>query len=431
MLQVPARIGGRPVGADEWIEVRSPFDGAPVARVPALSAEHVAEAVARAGGTDCQRAEVLERAADLLADRTEEFAVTVTREAGTPIVVSRAEAARAVATLRQSAADARKPAGRPVPITEPDQLGMIVRRPVGVVAVLTSHDSPLGAVARRLGPAIAAGCPVVLKPAASTPVSAVRLVDLLVEAGLPADAVAVLTGTGPVAGVPLVSHPVPAVVAFAGSVAAGQRVRAAAVGKRVLCEPDATVPLLAGPGADPGRVVAELLRAGLHGRWVLAHREVHDGVLHLLREAVASLRAGDPLDARTHIGPMISPEATAEAERHLAAARDAGAEVTGGVREGSVLTPAVVAGAPGRPQLSGPVVAVTRFTDLDETIAQVNGAAVRPRAGVFTPDLAVALRSAHALDFDEIQINRNPSGYASNDGLVDALTERRIVMVTP
>src|SRR5690349_23501588 len=207
-MQIPARIGGRPVSADEWIEVLSPFDGAPVARVPALGADHVAEAVAAAEAAlargdfpQGRRAEVLERAAELLAERTEEFAVTIAREAGKPIRDARAETRRCVDTIRFSAVEARKLSGEVVPLDGP--LAFALRHPVGVVAAITPFNFPLNLVAHKLGPAIAAGCPVVLKPAELTPVSAVRLVDLLVEAGLPADWISVVTGTGASAGVPL------------------------------------------------------------------------------------------------------------------------------------------------------------------------------------------------------------------------------------
>src|SRR4051812_39357354 len=205
-MQIPARIGGRAVSADEWIEVLSPFDGAPVARVPALGADHVAEAVvaaeaalARGDFPQYRRAEVLERAAELLAGRTEEFAVTIAREAGKPIPDARSETGRCVDTLRFSAVEARRLAGEMIPmdasVPGAGRLGFALREPAGVVAAISPFNFPLNLVAHKIGPAVAAGCPVVLKPAELTPVSAIRLVDLLVEAGPPARLISAPAGT--------------------------------------------------------------------------------------------------------------------------------------------------------------------------------------------------------------------------------------------
>jgi len=462
-MQIPARIGGRAVSADEWIEVLSPFDGAPVARVPALGAVHVAEAVAAAEAAlargdfpQQRRAEVLERAAELLAERTEEFAVTIAREAGKPIRDARGEAVRCVATFRYSAVEARKLGGEVIPM---DGLAFALRHPIGVVAAISPFNFPLNLVAHKLGPAIAAGCPVVLKPAELTPLSAIRLVDLLVEAGLPADWISVVTGTGADAGMPLVAHPGPAVITFTGSVPVGRAIEAAAPHKRVLLELGSNAPVIVEPSADLDRVIAAIRTGGfsfagqscISTQRVLVNHEIYDKVLDGLRDAVATLRVGDPLDEDTEVGPLISEAAAARVSRWLDEARSAGAEVTGGVRQGRLLTPAVVADPPRhldvyRQEVFGPVITVTPYADLDEAIALANDSDFGLQAGIFTADIGAALRAARELAFGGVLINQVPTFRADQQpygGLRDAgntregpayavreMTELRFVMVS-
>ena len=462
-MQVPARIGGRPVSADEWIEVLSPYDGTPVARVPALGADHVAEAVAAASAAlarddfpQHRRAAVLDRAAELLAERIEEFAVTVAREAGKPIRDARAEAARCVDTLRFSAVEARKLGGEVIPM---DGLAFALRHPIGVVAAISPFNFPLNLVAHKLGPAIAAGCPVVLKPAELTPVSAIRLVDLLVEAGLPADWISVVTGTGADAGGPLATHPGPALITFTGSVGVGRRIQELSPYKKVLLELGSNAPVIVEPDADLDRVIAAVRRGGfsyagqscISTQRVLAHRDVYDKVLDGLRAAVATLRLGDPLAEETEVGPLISVAAAERVADWLAAARSAGAQVTGGERNGTLLTPAVVADPPRhldvyRREVFGPVVTVTPYADLDEAIALANDSDYGLQAGIFTADLGTALRAARELSFGGVLINQVPTFRADQQpygGLRDAgntregpayavreMTELRFVMVS-
>jgi len=462
-MQIPARIGGRAVSADEWIEVLSPFDGAPVARVPALGADHVAEAVAAAEAAlargdfpQQRRAEVLERAAELLAERTEEFAVTIAREAGKPIRDARGEAARCVATFRYSAVEARKLSGEVIPM---DGLAFALRHPIGVVAAISPFNFPLNLVAHKLGPAIAAGCPVVLKPAELTPLSAIRLVDLLVEAGLPADWISVVTGTGAAAGMPLVEHPGPALVTFTGSVGVGRRIQDAAPRKRVLLELGSNAPVIVEPSADLDRVI-EAIRTGgfsyagqscISTQRVLASHEIYDKLLDGLRAAVATLHVGDPLAEETEVGPLISEAAAARVSQWLDDARKAGAEVTGGERRGTLVTPAVVADPPRhldvyRQEVFGPVITVTPYRDLGEAIALANDSDFGLQAGIFTSDLAAALRAARELEFGGVLINQVPTFRADQQpygGLRDAgntregpayavqeMTELRFVMVS-
>ena len=469
MQQVAARIGGRPASADRWIEVDNPYDGTEIARVPALGAAQVEQACAaalaaldRGDFPQHRRAEVLERAAGLLADRTGEYAVTLAREAGKPIRDARGEVARCVDTLRFSAVEARRLAGELVPLgasaSGTDRLGFAVRRPIGVVAAITPFNFPLNLVAHKLGPAVAAGCPVVLKPAELTPLSAIRLVDLLVEAGMPADWISVVTGTGAEAGMPLAAHPVPAMVSFTGSVQIGRRIERTALGKRVALELGSNAPVIVEPDADLARVVAAIRRGGfsyagqscISTQRVLVHRSGYRKLLDGLREAVATLTVGDPLDEATEVGPLISEASATRVGAWLDAARAAGAEVTGGLRLGDrLLTPAIVADPPRhldiyRQEVFGPVVTVTPYADFGEAVALANDSDFGLQAGVFTHDMGTALRAVRELDFGGVLINevptfradQQPSGGLRDSGntregpayTVAEMTELRFVM---
>ncbi|NMO56423.1 aldehyde dehydrogenase family protein [Actinoplanes sp. TBRC 11911] len=433
-MQLTPRIGGRPASADLWTDVLSPYDGSAVARVPALSATHVAEAVAAAAATLARadfprqrRAEVLEAAAVLLTERTEEFAVTIARESGTPIRYARAETTRAAKATRAAAVECRRMFSDAIDDTA--GVGFVLHRPIGVVAALTPSHGPLEFVARQVAPAIAAGCPLVLKPAEATPVSAIRFVDLLVEAGLPADWISVVTGRGADAGHALVAHPVPALIAFAGGAEVGREIRERAPDARVLIDPDMKAALILEPDAELDRVIEALKKGAFRatGR-VLVHRSVYDRSVERLCEAICELQVGDPLDAATMVGPLISPADADAVEEEIAAARRNGAEVTGGKRRGpSLLAPAVIEGPPG--DVRGPVVTATPYADLDEAVALAGSGTA---AGIFTSGLATAVRAARELRFDTVLINdvpcappdRRPTG-------VREMTAEKNVMVMP
>ena len=433
-MQLTPRIGGRPASADQWTDVLSPYDGSAVARVPALSATHVAEAVAaaeavlaRADFPQQRRAEVLEGAAVLLAERTEEFAVTVARESGTPIRYARAETSRCARTMRSAAVEARRMTAEAM--NDAGRVGFVLHRPIGVVAALTPSSGPLEFVARQAAPAIAAGCPLVLKPSEATPVSAIRFVDLLVEAGLPTDWISVVTGRGTDAGRALVDHPGPALIAFAGRAELGREIRQRAPHTRVLIDPDVSATVIVEPDADLERVTEGFRRGGFRaaGR-VLVHRSVYDVSVERLCQAICELPVGDPLDAETIVGPLISPEAADAVEHGIAEARRTGADVTGGKRRGpSLVAPAVVESLPR--ELPGPVITVGPYDDLDEAISLAGTGAA---AGIFTSGLATAVRAARGLRFDTVLINDVPSAPPDRRPTgVREMTALKNVMVTP
>ncbi|MGH3442603.1 MAG: aldehyde dehydrogenase family protein [Nitriliruptorales bacterium] len=431
MEQVPARIAGRPFTNGRWMEVSSPYSGEVVAAVPACGSEEVEAACARAaevlrrdGFPQVDRARVLEVAAAKLRDRVEEFARTIALEAGKPIRTARSEVVRCVDTLTFAAVEARTLSGELLPMEASDsgagKLGLVLRVPIGVVAAISPFNFPLNLVAHKVAPAVAAGCPVVLKPADQTPLTALRLVDLLVESGLPEDWVSVVTGTGEEAGEPLVDHPVPAMVTFTGSVPVGWGIAARAPRKRVALELGSNSPLIVEPDAVAAKVAASAYayagQSCISTQRVLVHRSVHEALVERLRIEAEAIRVGDPLDEDTDVGPVIAPEAAARIRGWIdAAVAGGGRLVAGGDLEGeALLRPAVVDQPPPdadlcRLEAFGPVVVVLPYDDFDEAIDLANDSEFGLHVGLFTSNLDTALRAVRELDFGGVLVNEVPT----------------------
>jgi acyl-CoA reductase-like NAD-dependent aldehyde dehydrogenase len=427
MQQVPARIAGRAVTADRWLSVHNPYDGTEVARVPALESGHVDQAVAGLPAEPSldaeERAFVLDTAAALLTDRTGEFAYTIVAEAGKPVAAARREVDQAVRALRTAAAEGRQLASGLPPLPGAANVRFTLHDPVGPVAAVTGYRLPLALPAARIGAAVAAGCPVLLKPSAKAPVSAVRLVDLLVEAGLPDAWVSVLTGDS-CTGAALVKHPAVRLVTFAGAV-----VISAFCG--VLLDLTSICPVIVEPDADLVGAV-DAIAAGAFGfagqhwsasRRVLAHRDIHDDLTNRLAERAAAMVVGDPADPATDLGPVISPE---YAQRLL--------ELPGMDVRSRPASPAVPLIGPvlvdDPVEAVGPVLSIEPYTDLGDAFERASG----ERAAVFTGEVRTAVRAARALPARSVLVNAVPDvGPLASDSpqapTAAMHTERRTVLL--
>ena len=419
----------------EELVVRSPYDGHEIDRVPACGAPEVERAVAnavavhRAGPLPAwRRAEILDRAAQLLSERTEQFARIVAEEAAKPIKTARVEARRAVSTFTFAAAEARRLTGEMVPLDAADvgegKLGFTLRLPIGVVGAISPFNFPLNLVAHKLAPAIAAGCPVVLKPASQTPLSAITLAELLLdECGLPSGHLNVVTGSGGTVGNAIVDDPDIALITFTGSPEVGWGIKARAPRKKVGLELGNNAPVIIEPDGDVTTAAAKIAIAGfshagqscISTQRVYLHEEIADAFLDELLPRVDALVVGDPLDETTDVSALISSGERTRVEAWIDEAVAAGAKLAaGGAERNGVLAPTVLTHV--QPEMKvcsqevfGPVVAVQTYTDVDDAFRLANETRYGLQAGIFTRDLPVALRAVRELDFGGVLVNEVPT----------------------
>jgi acyl-CoA reductase-like NAD-dependent aldehyde dehydrogenase len=429
-------VAGEWLETGEWSEVQSPYDGSVVGRVPTADADLVdraAKAARRAFEAAefprHERAAALQRAAETAAEREDELATTIAAEAGKPLKTASVEAARCVETLTFSAVEARKLSGETVPMdasaTGAGKLGVVLRVPYGVVGAISPFNFPLNLVAHKLGPALAAGNAVVLKPAGQTPISAIKLVEILVEAGVPDGWLNLVCGSGSEVGNAIVEHELTRAITFTGSAPVGWDIRARAARKKVNLELGSTAPLIVHEDGDWEEAAD---RAKLHAfshagqscisiQRILVHEGVADSFVERFVANAESLRVGDPLDPETDVGPLISSDDRDRVKEWVEEAAAAGAEVlTGGglTDEDRCLEPTVLSEPPREAkvwceEIFGPVATVSRYSDFEQALEMANDARFGLQAGVFTRDVGRAIEAGETLEFGAVLINEVPT----------------------
>jgi acyl-CoA reductase-like NAD-dependent aldehyde dehydrogenase len=429
-------IGGERVESGEWSEVKSPYDGAVVGRVAIADGELVGRAINAAQEAfeaaefpQHERAAVLARAAELVAEREDELTVTIAAEAGKPVKTARVEAQRCVNTLTFAAVEARKLTGETVPMaasaTGAGKTGIVLRVPYGVVGAITPFNFPLNLVAHKLGPALAAGNAVVLKPAGQTPMSAIKLAEILIEAGTPDGWLNVICGSGSEIGGILVDDERVRAITFTGSAPVGWGIRANAAKKKVTLELGSTAPLIVHEDGDwEAAADAAKLHAYSHAgqscisiQRILLHDVVASSFTERFVSNVESLVVGDPLDEETDVGPLISTDDRDRVKEWIDEAASKGAELlTGGelTDEDRCLEPTVIREPPREAkvwceEIFGPVATVNTFSSFDEAIEMGNDAKYGLQAGIFTRDLGLALEAGRRLEFGGVLVNEVPT----------------------
>ncbi|MGC8785611.1 MAG: aldehyde dehydrogenase family protein [Armatimonadota bacterium] len=426
-------LDGRWHETDRWIEVRSPYDGSLVGMVSAGNAEVVQQAVEAAQRAMAhplpayQRAEILARAAHLVEQRREHFARTIALEAGKPIKTARIEVARAVSTLTFASIEARTLTGDVVPMggaaAGAGKFAFTVREPIGVVGAITPFNIPLNLVCHKVAPAIAAGCAVVLKPASATPITALNLAEVFMEADLPRGWLNVIPGSGGEVGNALVEHPDIPLISFTGSAEVGWGIQARAPHKKVLLELGNSSPLIVFEDADlEAAAQAEATHGFSHAgqscisvQRVLVQEMVAAQFEQMVVEKVAQLVVGDPLDEKTQVGPLITTADRDRVKAWIDEAVSAGARLlVGGEVEGTLLQPTVLADV--TPEMKvfyrevfGPVVGMACFKSLDEAADLANATEYGLQAGVFTASIHTAFEMAKRLRFGGVLINEAPT----------------------
>jgi acyl-CoA reductase-like NAD-dependent aldehyde dehydrogenase len=433
VVVTPVRVAGNEIRDGEVRTVRSPWDGETVGAIPTVGADETRAAVAAAAEAmreplaAYERGRILDRAATLVHERRAEIARLLAREIGKPLKQALVEADRCVQTLTFSAIEARTLAGTGVPVDAhpagKGKRGWTIRVPRGVVGAITPFNFPLNLAAHKIGPAIAAGCGAVLKPAGVAPLAAIELVRILHEAGLPPERLSVVTGPAGEIGDVLVEDERVRMITFTGSAEVGWDVAARAAKKKVSLELGNTTPLLvcADADLDAAATAAAVSGNGFAGQScisvqrVLVDRKVHDHFIEKLTAAVGRLKLGDPLEDDTDVGPLIDEAARERVWEWIDEAVDAGAErVTGGKAESGHLRPTVLAGVQTdvrvwTSEVFGPVLAIRPFTTLDEAIELANGTPYGLQAGIFTRDLTTAITASERLEFGGVTINEAPT----------------------
>jgi glyceraldehyde-3-phosphate dehydrogenase (NADP+) len=423
--------------AGEWqetakrIEVTNPFDGSLIDTVPSATAEHVDRALtALAAGaramrklTGYERCQILKKAAAIMARREPELGRTISQEEGKILAEGNLEASRAREVIELSAEEARRVAGEMVPLDGAPgvkgKLGFTLRVPCGIVAAITPFNFPLNLVCHKVGPAIAGGNAVLIKPASDTPLSALKLVEILLEAGLPPEAIACLTGPGGELGKAICTDPRVRKISFTGSKEIGEQICHMAGIKRVTMELGSNSPVIIMDDADLDKAAAAVTATGyanagqtcISAQRILTAKKITGSFLDALKPRVEALKTGDQLDEATKVGPMVREADAMRVESWINQAAAQGARiVTGGKRQGSIYQPTILADvAPSMrvscDELFGPAVAVTHFNDIDEAIALANSTNYGLAAGIFTQDIDRALKFAREVDSGNLHIN--------------------------
>lgn len=412
------------------LRVLDPYSGETIAELAQHTAEDVEPIMERArlGAslsrelTRFARHTILDRAARILEERADEAAALIVREAGKTITQARKEVRRAVTTISLSAETARAFDGEVIPFDAYEgggnRRGWYTREPLGVILAITPYNDALNLVAHKLGPAIAGGNAVVLKPSQLTPLTARFLVDVLLEAGLPDEIITVVHGDRQVAQALVAVRDI-RMVSFTGGFATGEAIARTAGLKKLAMELGGNAPVVVFADAD----IAEAVEACVSGAFwaagqncvgsqrILIERSVYAEFRDRFAARTSTLRAGDPSDPAMDVGPMISEAAAVRAERMVDDAVRAGARVLAGHRrEGSVYWPTAVETVALSCELwneeaFAPVVALAPFDSEDEAVAEANSVDYALHAAVFTTDIGRALRVAEALDAGGVMIN--------------------------
>lgn len=430
----PMHIAGEPVRSDRTQTVELPYDGSAVGTIFEATSAQVDAAIHAASAaapvmremTRDERSAILRRAHYKLLERREELAFDICNETGKPIKEARVEVDRAAATLLHSSGEALRLVGEVVPMDAAPagkgRWGMTVREPLGVIAAITPFNVPLNLALHKIGPALAGGNTVVHKPASATPISAIKLAEILLDCGLPKGALNVITGPGATIGEQLVFHKDVAMVTFTGSVDVGAKIRNLAGLKRVTLELGGNSAVILAEDADfdaalPRCVGGAFAHSGqlcISVQRVYVHASRRDEFVERFVDGTKRLVIGHPHDPQTDISSLINPK---EADRVVGwigeAIRSGARLVHGGGRAHATIEPAVVTDVPDHLPLSckeafGPVVAVNSYQTMDEAIARVNDSEFGLQAGIYTRDIEQAFYAAQRVEVGGFMINEVP-----------------------
>ncbi|MRG48987.1 phosphonoacetaldehyde dehydrogenase [Chitinophaga sp. SYP-B3965] len=458
VISLTGYIAGEPLQSDVLLEVKSPYDGRLVGTVTLGNRQHTEAAILAGlkGGPKLSRYErfaVLDKARQLLEERKEEFAQLIMSESGLCLRETRYEVGRARDVLHFAAIEALKDDGQvfSCDISPQGKARKIftLREPLSLAVAITPFNHPLNQVAHKIAPAIATGTPVILKPSEKTPLTAIRLVELLYEAGLPHYMLSVLLGpTAEVAEV-LVQDPRVELVSFTGSVAVGKHIAKQAGYKKVILELGGNDPLIILEDADMDLAVTLAAEGSYRNsgqrctavKRILVQESIHDEFVKRFVEKTKEYSCGDPADAATRVGTVIDEASAVYLEDVVKKAVVQGAKVLyGGRRDGALLEPTVIVDVPRDAQMVvqesfGPLAPIMKVKDLDDAIALANGTVYGLSSGIVTRDMEKAIHAVKHLHMGTVNINEVPgyrienspfggvkdSGLGIKEGVIEAM----------
>ena len=424
-------ICGGWVDKEDKIEVHNPFDGSVVDTIPRADSDDVERTLATAvrgakimaAIPGYERYQILHKAAELMTERLEDLGRTITLEEGKIISEGRGEAARAVETITLSAEEAKRLTGETLGLDGASngagKFGLTIRVPCGVVLAITPFNFPLNLVCHKVGPALAAGNSVIVKPATDTPLSALKLTEIMLEAGVPPEAIQCITGSGAVVGDALSADPRVRKISFTGSRDVGEHICKTGGLKKVTMELGSNAPLIIMSDAEMEKVADATAMTGfanagqvcISSQRVLVNDRVYGDFIDALKPKVEALSTGNPLEESVKMGPMIREPDAVRVNEWISEAVSSGATlVTGGGRAGTMHEPTIVADVDPKMRIScdelfGPAVAVSRFDDIDAAIAMANDSNYGLSAAIFTQSVDSAMKFAREVHSGSLHIN--------------------------
>jgi succinate-semialdehyde dehydrogenase/glutarate-semialdehyde dehydrogenase len=439
LLRDQCLVGGEWISASETIEVRNPATQQLLARVPRLGGDATRTAIERANRalpawrrlTAKSRAQILRRWCDLMLTHREDLSRIMTAEQGKPLAEARGEIAYAASFLEWFAEEGKRVYGETIPAPAEGQRIVVLKEAIGVCAAITPWNFPAAMIARKAGPALAAGCTMVLKPASQTPLSALALAVLAERAGVPPGVFSVVTGAASQIGSELCNNPLVRKLSFTGSTEIGRQLMAqtAATVKKVSMELGGNAPFIVFEDADldravEGAIASKFRNAGqtcVCTNRIYVHRMIYDEFSQRLAAAVQALRIGDGSAEGVSIGPLIDESAVRKVEEHIEDALRHGATVLAGGRRhglgGTFFEPTVLGGvthemAVAREETFGPVAPLFPFDSEEEVLANANDTEFGLASYFYTRNLGRAWRVAEALEHGMVGVN---TGLISNE----------------
>ena len=433
-LKQQCYVNGEWIDADDraTFEVTNPADGSVLGTVPRLGADETRRAIDAAAAamptwralTGKERAAILRRWHDLMIEHADDLALLMTLEQGKPITESRGEIVYAASFIEWFAEEAKRVYGDVIPGHQPDKRIIVLKEPVGVVAAITPWNFPAAMITRKAGPALAAGCTFVIKPASATPFSALALAVLAGQAGIPPGVFNVVTGSAAAIGRELTANPTVRKLTFTGSTKIGKQLlaEAAATVKKVSMELGGNAPFIVFDDADLDAAVEGAMQSKYRNSGqtcvctnrIYAQADIYDAFVEQLSAAVAELKVGPGTEEGVQQGPLIDLAAVEKVEEHIADALEKGARVvTGGKRHalgGSFFEPTVVADATpdmlaAREETFGPLAPVFKFDTDEEAIRLANATEFGLAAYVYGRDINRVWRAAEGIESGMIGIN--------------------------